>query len=245
MGATRRTFLATLATSALRGQGEKAKTFPSEWKHYPDPATEFEVYRLTNPAHSSQLPAYYNRVLSRRNGFLLFASDRTGSCQAFRMDLKSGECRQLTQCQNLDGASLTLLPDDHAFCVFDGPTLRQITIGNLRDRQVYRLADGWTRGPGASVTADGVRGILPDVRDEASRLRRISVATGGATTGVETAFPPAHPVARPRRAQILYRQGDESLWLVSLDGKQRRRLNTAPAGATGSALCSPSGRRVL
>ena len=67
MGATRRTFLATLATSALHGQPEKGKAFPSEWKRYSDPATEFEVTRLTDPAHSSQFPAYYNRALSRRN----------------------------------------------------------------------------------------------------------------------------------------------------------------------------------
>jgi len=245
MGATRRTFLATLATSALHGQTEKAKSFPSEWKRYSDPATEFEVTRLTDPAHSSQLSAYYNRSLSKRNGFLLFSSDRTGSSQAFRMDLKSGECRQVTHGENLDGASLTLMPDDNAFCVFDGPTLRQIGIGTQRDRPVYRVADGWTRGPGASVTGDGVSAILAEVRDQKSRLRRIGVATGVATTVVETEFPAEHPVARPRRAQILYRQGDEALWLVNFDGQQNRRLKTAPDGAIGPAFWSPNGRTVL
>jgi oligogalacturonide lyase len=245
MGATRRTFLATLATSALHGQTEKGKTFPSEWKRYSDAATEFEVTRLTDPAHSSQIPAYYNRSLSRRNGFLLFSSDRTGSSQAFRMDLKSGECRQLTHSQNLDSASLTLLPDDSTFCVFDGPVLRQIGIGSQRDRQVYRVADGWTRGPGASVTGDGVSAILPEVRDQTSRLRRVSMATGVAATVIETAFPAGNPVARPRRAQILYRQGDEALWLVNFDGQQNRRLKTAPDGAIGPAFWSPNGRTVL
>ncbi|MCU1276423.1 MAG: domain protein beta Propeller [Bryobacterales bacterium] len=245
MRGTRRTFLATLATSALHGQTEKGKIFPSEWKRYSDPATEFEVYRLTNPTYSSQLPAYYNRTFSRRSGFLLFSSDRTGSRQAFRMDLKSGECRQLTQAENLDGASLTLLPDDQTFCVFDGPSLRQITIGTLRDRQVYRVAEGWTRGPGASVTADGASAILSEVRDQTSRLRRINIGTGAATTVVETAFPAAHPVARPRRAQVLYRQGDEALWLVNLDGRQNHRLKTAADGAIGAAFWSPNGRTVL
>jgi len=245
MGATRRTFLATFAASALHGQTEKGKNFASEWKRYSDPATEFEVYRLTDPTHSSQLPAHYNRALSRRNGFLLFSSDRTGSIQAFRMDLKSGECRQLTHSENLDGASLTVLPDDNTFCVFDGPTLRQIGIGGSRDRQVYRVADGWTRGPGASVTGDGVSAILPEVREHTWRLRRVSMATGVATTVVETEFPAEHPLARPRRAQILYRQGDEGLWLVNFDGKQNRRLKTASDGAIGQAFWSPNGRTVL
>src|SRR5882724_6837981 len=122
MGATRRTFLATLATSALHGQTEKGKSFPSEWRRYSDPATEFEVYRLTDPAHSSQLPAYYNRTFSRRSGFMLFFSDRTGSSQAFRMDLKSGECRQLTEAEELDGDSITLAPDERSIFYFDGPS---------------------------------------------------------------------------------------------------------------------------
>src|SRR5260370_40547644 len=102
MSATRRAFLATLATSALHAELEKGRSFPSEWKLYSDPATEFDVHRLTAPTYSSHLPAYYNHALSRRGGFLIFSSNRTGSNQAFRMDLKSGDTRQLTQAKELD-----------------------------------------------------------------------------------------------------------------------------------------------
>ena len=66
MGATRRAFLAALASSTLHAELEKGKNFPSEWKRYQDPATEFDVYRLTDPAFASYLPAHYNRALSRR-----------------------------------------------------------------------------------------------------------------------------------------------------------------------------------
>lgn len=234
-----------MATSALHAELEKGRSFPSEWKLYSDPATEFEVNRLTAPAYSSHLPAYYNRALSRHGGFLIFSSDRTGSYQAFRMDLKSGECRQLTQAKELDIASLMLLPAEHAVCAFDGVSLRQFAIGNLHDREVYRVPDGWTRGPGVSVTGDGVSAILSEANDKGSRLRLIGVARGSAATVVETAFPAAHPMARPRRAQILYRQGDEALWLVNFDGKQNRRLKTAQDGALGPAFWSPNGRTVL
>src|SRR5437879_13205648 len=121
MSATLLEFLATLATSALHAELEKGKSFPSDWKLYSDPATEFDVYRLTGPANSSHLPAHYNRALARHSGFLLFSSDRTGSNQAFRMDLKSGECRQLTRAQALDIASTALLPADRPFCACDRP----------------------------------------------------------------------------------------------------------------------------
>jgi oligogalacturonide lyase len=245
MKATRRAFLATAAASTLRGEIEKGKSFPSEWARYPDPATEFEVIRLTDPAHASHLPAYYNRALAHRGGFLLFWSDRSGSNQAFRMDLKSGESRQLTQAQNLDGASLTLAPDERSFFYFDGPALQRSSLAGMRDREAYRIAEGWKRGPGASVTSDGLSAMFPEVSEGGSRLRLIGLVKPASATVVETAFAPAHPVARPRRAQILYRQGDEALWLVNFDGAQNRKLKTAPEGTIGPAFWSPNGRAIL
>jgi len=234
-----------MASSALHAELEKGRSFPSEWKLYSDPATEFDVYRLTAPAYSSHLPAYYNRALSRRGGFLIFSSDRTGSNQALRMDLKYGDCRQLTQAKELDSASLMLMPDERSVCSFDGSSLRQVVVGTLRDREVYRVPEGWTRGPGVSVTGDGVSVILSEVNEKGSRLRLVSVLKGSAATVVETPFPAAHPQMRPRRTQILYRQGDEALWLVNFDGKQNRRLKTAQDGALGPAFWSPNGRTVL
>lgn len=245
MMATRRVFLASTAASVLRAEQDKGKSLPSEWGRYPDPATEFEVQRLTDPAHTSQLPAYYNRAIARRGGFLLFCSDRTGSRQVFRMDLKSGEWRQLTQAEELDGDSVTLTPDERSFFFFDGPALRRQGIGNLRDLEVYRIPDGWKRGAGASVTGDGLSAVFTETQEKGSRLRLVGLLKPGASTVVETAFAATHPVARPRRAQVLYRQGNEALWLVNFDGAQNRRLRTAPDGTIGPAFWSPNGRSIL
>jgi oligogalacturonide lyase len=245
MRSTRRAFVAALASSALDAELEKGKSFPPEWKRYSDPATEFEIYRLTDPAYSSYLPAYYNRAISKRQGFLLFSSDHTGSKQVFRMDLKLGELRQLTQATDLDAASLALLPDDRGCCFFDGPSLRMASLSNLRDREVYRIPDGWTQGQGSSVTGDGMSSLFFERRGESARLQRVATAKGTPATIIETGFPGAHPVARPRRAQVLYRQGDEALWLVNFDGRQNRRLKTAPEGAIGTAVWAPNGRTVL
>ena len=77
-----------IAATRLLAVGSKGNAFPSEWRRYPDPTTELEVFRLTDPEHSSTLPAYYNRAIARSSGFLLYSSDRGGSPQAFRMDLK-------------------------------------------------------------------------------------------------------------------------------------------------------------
>ena len=66
------------AAAHLAGQAAKRPPNPSEATRYADPTTEWDVYRLTDPAHSDTLPAYYNRAITRNSASLLFASDRTG-----------------------------------------------------------------------------------------------------------------------------------------------------------------------
>src|SRR5664279_4538811 len=89
---SRRGFLLSgLAAAQLRGQPRKNASFSSEVKRYEDPTTELEVYRLTDPGHSSTLPAHYNRAIAHNSGSLFFCCDRGGGPQAHRMDLKTGE----------------------------------------------------------------------------------------------------------------------------------------------------------
>jgi oligogalacturonide lyase len=241
-GWTRRCFLVSgLAPWAFAEQ--KGTLLPSAWHRYSDPATEFEVVRLTDPAHSSWLPAYYNRGLARHGGFLLYASDDTGVPQVYRMDLHSGESRRLTEAARLDEGSLAMLSDERSVCYFDGRALNHTTIGNLRTRQVYEIADGWEHCPGSSVAEDGTA-LFGESQGSGSRLRVVALQKGGARTIAEAPWILQHPQARPKRAQYLYRQGDEALWLVNSDGTQNRKLALA-GGRIGPARWSPDGRTIL
>ncbi|HLY20660.1 MAG TPA: oligogalacturonate lyase family protein [Bryobacteraceae bacterium] len=239
---TRRAFLVTgLAPCAFCEQ--KGGLIPSAWHRYTDPSTEFEVLRLTEPAHSSSLPAYYNRALSKHGSFLLYASDGSGALQACRMDLHNGESHRLTDAAHLDGESIAMLADERSFCYCDGPALHQVMLSNLRARKVYEVEQGWERCPGASVADDG-SALLGEKRGAASRLRVIGLQKGAARTVTEAPFVLSHPQARPRRAQILYRQADEALWLINFDGSQNRKLPLGD-GRVGPARWSPDGRTVL
>jgi len=243
---TRRAFVGAWAAAPLAAKTRetgKGALFESDWRRYPDPATELTVFRLTDPAHASFLPAFYQHAVARR-GFLLFASDRTGSMQAFRMDLKTGECRQLTDAAALDPASLTLVPDERAFCFFDGPLLHQSNLANLRERELYRIPEGWERSPGTSLSGDGSFAVFGERRQGGSRLRLVGLARGAARTVTEAPFELTGPLVRPRRAQVLYRQGQEALWLVNTDGSQARRLKLAD-GRVGPADWAPDGRTIL
>jgi len=222
---------------------QKGVLVPSAWHRYPDPSTEFEVLRLTDPAHSSWLPAFYSRALSRHGGFMLYSSDESGSPQVHRMDLHNGESRRLTEAAKLDGSSIAMLPDERTFCYFDGPALHQEVLSNLRTHQIYEVATGWERCAGASVADDGTA-LLGESRDGSSRLQLVGLQKGGARTVTEAPWILSHPLARPKRAQILYRQADQALWLVNTDGSQNRKLPLAD-GRIGPARWSPDGRSVL
>src|SRR5439155_11093315 len=160
----------------------KGPVFGSGLQRFPDPATELDVFRLSSPAYSAYLPAYYGRVLSHKGQFLISWSDRTGAPQAFRVNLKTGEWLQLTDAKALDGSSLTLMPDERSFCYFDGPTLKRVDFSKLRAREIYSVPDDWQRCPGASVTDDGLYAMFGECRRDASRLRLVGMAKGTAGT---------------------------------------------------------------
>src|ERR1043165_8237750 len=93
---SRRSFIISgLAAASAHSEGAKGGSFPSDAGRYPDPATELDVYRLTDPGYTSLLPAYYNRAISKNSGWMLFTCDRAGSPQIFRLDLKSAQTHQL------------------------------------------------------------------------------------------------------------------------------------------------------
>src|SRR5258706_871688 len=94
MALSRRVFL-TLPAACYAETAGKGRMFGAAITRYADPATEFPVSRLTDPKYSSHLPAYPNRTIARNGSFLLYSSDITGRFEAFRLDLKTGQSKQL------------------------------------------------------------------------------------------------------------------------------------------------------
>ena len=241
---SRRGFLLSgVAAAQLGAQQKVGAGFPSEARRYEDPTTELDVYRLTEPGHTSTLPAYYNRAIAHNSASMIFACDRGGTSQAYRMDLKTGETRQLTEAEDLDGSSLTLTPDNRWFCYFAGKQLHISTMVG-RTRPLYEVPEGWDRCPGMTVGPDGTHATFAERQGDTCRLRMVSLVQGMAHTVVEVPFPMSDPIPRPMRAQILFRQGDDALWMVNSDGTQKRQLKLA-AGRVGPANWTADGKSVL
>ena len=207
----------------------------SEFKRYADPATELEVIRLTNPAFASGLTAAWNRQFTKRGNALFYWSERDGTRQIYHLDLKSGVSKQLTNAAALDVTSFAVSPDDRYLYFFDGPVLQSVTIASLKSRELYKVPDGSTR-TGLSVATDGTVLFA-----ENSRIIRVALQNTGSI--FESAGKIDLVIARPRHAQVLYRQ-DGALWLVNTDGTGKKQLSLE-AGTTGEELWSPNGRTMI
>ncbi len=211
--------------------------FPSEQRRYPDPATELEVLRLTDPEHSAFLPRH---GASRRGNFLLYASDRGGSWQAYRMDLKTGESRAVTEAADLDPATLTLLPDDRSFVFCDGDTMRLGQLGG-RVRDIGTLT-----GPAGELAVSEDGQFCSFVSGT-----HVNLATLGAKPSIATLCEAPEPVSftqiRPRRTQVLYLRKDGAPWLVNFTGQGNRPLKLEPVpGARSSTIdWTPGGRTLV
>ena len=241
---SRRWFLASVSgacfAAEIRGKG---RVFPSFFSRLTDPATENAVLRVTDPAHSSFLPPCYARAFARRGNFLLYGSDLAGGFEAFRMDAKSGESRQLTVSEDFDPRAFTLYAEDRALAHFDGPRLLSTNLTTLKTREIYRIADGFERGRGLSVAEDSQFAALIEKKSATHRVRLVRLSDGSATTVAECEEELVDPIPRPRRASILYRRG-AAVWLANYDAQQNYRLKLAD-GATGPAMWSPDGHAVL
>ncbi len=204
----RRSFLFGLATAGLRSQTAtgKGQTFPSEARRYADGATEFMVTRLTNPENTSLLTAPANRSMSGRN-VLVYSSDRSGRMEVYRLDIKSGQTRQLTDAEALDPRSVALAQGERFLYFFDGSVLKQSTVSSLRERDVYRVAEGVERGRGFCVVPDGSAGYLVEQSGGRSKLVRVNLATGQARSIVETAETLEDPAPCGGTQLILFKQG--------------------------------------
>jgi oligogalacturonide lyase len=239
---SRRAFLASSLAVAARAAETTARgrILPSVAVRYADPATEFTVLRLTDPQFNSSLPAVGNRGVTARQ--LLYASDLDGKWQAYRMDLKSKESRQLSDAENLDPSSIALLANDRGFWHFDGPSLVETSFPALKSRVVYKVPEGFGKLPGVSYSDDGRYAAFVEKSASAHRLRLLRTQSGEAATLLESSGELGDPLLRPRDTSLMYRSGRE-LWSIRFNGKENRPLPLAE-GETPQAQWAADGHAV-
>ncbi len=235
MGAlwTRRGFVTVLPAFAAAADS----VVPTELKKFRDPATEFELLRYTDPTANAWMPVAPSRTFSSRLGGLIYSSDRGGGVQAYRLDIKSGEGRQLTSAAALDPRSVSISPDDRSLCYFDGNAL---TVQGARTRVAYTVETGWVPGGSLALTDDSASACFTEEREGRKRLRVVSLQRGEAHTVFQTGDAILDVRPRPKKRSVLFRSGS-ALWSIDLDGRNHRKVRNA-AGLAGPALWANDGK---
>ncbi len=211
----------------------------SEFRRYADPATELTVVRLTDPAFASGLTAPHLHQFTRRSDSLLYWSERDGSRQIYRLDLKSGESKQLTAAADLNINNFSLSSDEKYLYFFDGAVLQSVSTLSPKPRDMYKVPNK-AGASNLSVAGDG-----SVVFSEGSRIMRVALQKTGPI--LETDGKIDLVMARPRHQQLLYRQKG-ALWLVNTDGTGKKQISLSPnarPGSTGQVLWSPNGHTLL
>jgi len=240
-GWTRRTVL--LGGSALAVEA-KEPALPAEWARYPDPATEFEVLRLTDPNSECVLPRPPARVVARNSGSILVVSPRTGSPQVFRIDVGNGTWRQITWADQLLADSVTFSSDDRGVFFAAAGSLRYTPTSGWREQEVCRIRDGFALREAPAVSTDAQTLFFVEAGPKTSEVRRVRFPRGTPETVFSFDGQIRDLEINPRRAMLCWRSETGELWVSAWDGSLRRRVET-PAGTVRQALWSPDGRAIL
>lgn len=234
--------LATLAQPLFAQPG--VNSLPTEWGRYADPATEFEVLRLTGAEHASVMPAQPAQAIDHRSRSLLYASNRSGSWQAYLLDLSKGSSRALAVMTDLDPASLTLSADDKSALLAGGPVLHSVPFATLRPQELYRVRDGWTRTGCLAPTGDGTSLFFVEAQGQVSQLRRMRLPRVAPETVTEQPGAILEPTPNPRRATVFWLSATGELWVAGFDGVGQRRVETPP-GRVLQAHWAPDGQSIF
>ncbi len=228
---SRREFLASLTSltslvtkSTAAESTPRGRALPSVAVKYLDPATEFVIVRVTDPQYNALLPSGGTRPLTSRA--MLYASDMTGRWEAFRMDLRTFESRQLTDHEALDPQSVSFQPGGKGFWHFDGGRLIETAFSNGKMREIYRSPDDFDKMPGAGYADDGRAAVIVEKGANGSRLRLLDLTRGSAQTLVEEREEIGDPLVRPKHGSALYRVGT-ARWLVDFASGEKKRLALA------------------
>lgn len=232
----RRTFLASVSALAAAQTAPPPSAPTSESQLFLDAATELEITRLTNPAHSSLLLPRAHRSLTRRSDQLLFASQRDGAWKLYFADLKSGAQRPAAADPVDAPRFASLLPDDRTVVYLSA---RRLRASSSRIREVS-LPEGLEPLEGPLPTPDGLAAFLLARRGPDFQLLLWTFASAQLTPILTSPQPLAALTVAPRSRALLLTRGTNEVCLLPPGASQLTSAARA-AGPAGSLQWAPAG----
>lgn len=238
---SRRTFAAT-ALGATFAPAMRAQFSPI--RRFLDSSTEVEMLCLSDPSRASYLPFNYNRSSSSRQNFVIYSMEGPQGPQVYRLELKGGILKPLTNAAALHPRALALSPDDKTLYFTDGNLLLATSAGSLsKPRELYKASSADAFKTGFSLSEDGATIVLLD----GSKLTAVPLknTTRAVAQVLTETGAPCHDCIATKGNAILFRDAQQAIHLYTPGAKPRPLPIEAKAGKLGPAIWNPDGRSFL
>ena len=147
----------------------KGDKWEHNFKRYNDSVTGRLVTKLTTGDHLCHHPYFYNKAITNDNSFLIFASNKDGQRELYKMDLHNGEAEQLTEGKEINDFSAMLTNDDRYLIFSRGNKIIRMDLKTLNEDAVYETPSGWLTGGNPGISSDNGYLVLVEM-DEKDRI---------------------------------------------------------------------------
>jgi oligogalacturonide lyase len=136
------------------------------FKSYRDNETGRIVTKLTTDKFLNHHPYFYNKMITNDNRSLIFSSNRDGLRNLYKLDLISGETKQLTEGENISDFSPILTNDNKHLVFCRGERIILMDIVSLEEEVIYETPKGWVSGENPSISSDNRYLVLVEMNEK-------------------------------------------------------------------------------
>lgn len=123
----------------------KGSTIRNEFHPFNDAYTGRAISRLTAPEQVNHHPYFYYKMITNDNRYLIYASEREGARQLYRMDLNDGSALQLTEGSDIHDFSCSLTSDDNYLIYCRDQRIMRLDMTTLEEEVLYTSPAGGNR----------------------------------------------------------------------------------------------------
>ncbi|MFE5324401.1 oligogalacturonate lyase family protein [Paenibacillus sp. NPDC056579] len=132
----------------------KGTVVENAFHSFEDPYTGRTVTRLTTPEHIQHHPYFYYKMITNDNRYLIYASDRDGQRNLYKMDLESGLAVQLTEGTGVHDFSCSLTSDDRYLIYCRDRQIIRMDMVTLAEEPFYESPTGWVPNANPGLSSD-------------------------------------------------------------------------------------------
>jgi oligogalacturonide lyase len=125
-----------------------------EFYEYIDEYTGKTVTRLTSPENLCHHPYFYNNLFTKDSKHIIYAIEKCGIRDFYKMNIESGVSIQLTEGGGIHDFSANLSNDDKFLYFRKGNNIIKMSMASLEEEIIYSTPEGWSGYHNPGISSD-------------------------------------------------------------------------------------------